>query len=403
MKAAKTFLAYFTLFFLMYFGPVAVGPTTFSQIWKIPLLIYLIWHVFVVRKQKMPNFIKWSYARAAKNLITGGMAVSYISGIIDFIRYMMFPLMYEFAIDKIKNIKSLDKILLGFAQFVIVSGVPFVLGLMKSKATDTVLYDGLDSYSGMFQNSHGAAITTTTAVLILMAFLKMKSSIIRYTVLNYLILVFGIYVVYLTFIRTGYAMLAIGVVILFLPKKLDIRQIFGGLAMFAVLIFGFMYLLETSESFYNRIFDIRNGQKTAAGSGRLLFWKASVDLWFNGNIFELFFGFGYDGLVDHIYKAVGLRVFAHNEFFTQLGQNGLLGIVFFIGYLISLFKFIWKRRMYPSYRLAIAIFFLYVSLMLTQGGMWFEVDVFMVLVFVKLEFENIIRKKIKMLNSSSDS
>ncbi len=403
MKAAKIFLAYFALFFLMYFGPVAVGPTTFSQIWKIPLLIYLIWHVFVVRKQKMPNFIKWSYARAAKNLITGGMAVSYISGIIDFIRYMMFPLMYEFAIDKIKNIKSLDKILLGFAQFVIVSGVPFVLGLMKSKATDTVLYDGLDSYSGMFQNSHGAAITTTTAVLILMAFLKMKSSIIRYTVLNYLILVFGIYVVYLTFIRTGYAMLAIGVVILFLPKKLNIRQIFGGLAMFAVLIFGFMYLLETSESFYNRIFDIRNGQKTAAGSGRLLFWKASVDLWFNGNIFELFFGFGYDGLVDHIYKAVGLRVFAHNEFFTQLGQNGLLGIVFFIGYLISLFKFIWKRRMYPSYRLAIAIFFLYVSLMLTQGGMWFEVDVFMVLVFVKLEFENIIRKKIKMLNSSSDS
>ena len=107
--------------------------------------------------------------------------------------------------------------------------------------------------------------------------------------------------------------------------------------------------------------------------------------------------------MDHIYKAVGLRVFAHNEFFTQLGQNGLLGIVFFIGYLISLFKFIWKRRMYPSYRLAIAIFFLYVWLMLTQGGMWFEVDVFMVLVFVKLEFENIIRKKIKMLNSSSDS
>jgi len=31
--------------------------------------------------------------------------------------------------------------------------------------------------------------------------------------------------------------------------------------------------------------------------------------------------------------------------------------------------------------------------MITQGGMWFELDVFMALVFVKLEFEYKIRKK----------
>ncbi len=45
-------------------------------------------------------------------------------------------------------------------------------------------------------------------------------------------------------------------------------------------------------------------------------------------------------MVDHMYKVAGLRVFAHNEFFSQLGQNGLLGVAFFIGYLIALFKFI---------------------------------------------------------------
>jgi len=127
-----------------------------------------------------------------------------------------------------------------------------------------------------------------------------------------------------------------------------------------------------------------------------LFWKASIDLWLNGNLFEVLFGFGYEGLLDHIYKAVGLRVYAHNEFFTQLGQNGLLGVIFFLGYLISLFGFIWKRRKRPSFRLAIAIFFLYVSLMLTQGGMWFELDVFMAMVFVKLQFEQRIYQKMKM-------
>jgi hypothetical protein len=80
-------------------------------------------------------------------------------------------------------------------------------------------------------------------------------------------------------------------------------------------------------------------------------------------------------------------------FFTQLGQFGLLVILCFFGYLVSLLQFIWKRRNRPSYRLALAVYFLYLSLMLTQGGMWFELDVFMVLVYVKLEFENMMYKK----------
>ncbi len=392
MKIAKTILPFVLIFFLIYLGPVSVGPTTFSQVWKIPLFLYLFWQILIIRKRQKPNFIKWSYARAGKNLVAGGFSISFFAAAIDFLRYMMFPLMFEYVSVKVKTIKALDKILLGFAQFVIISAIPFQLGLIKSMAKDTMLYNGVDSYSGMFQNTHGAAIVTTTSVLILLAFIKMKSSIIRYTRLNYALLAFGIYLIYMTFIRTGYAMFFIGLVFLFLPKKLSIKQIFYSLLIILILLIGFFYLLETNEFFYNRIFDIRNGRQTAAGSGRLLFWKASVDLWFNGNVFEMFFGFGYEGLLDQIYKETGLRVYAHNEFFTQLGQNGLLGVTFFIGYLIALFKFVWKRRKRPSYPLAMAIFFLYVSLMMTQGGMWFELDVLMVFVYVKLEFEQRVHK-----------
>ena len=370
-----------------------MGPTTFSQVWKLPLFGFLIWQVIIIRNREKPGFIKWSYARAAKNLVTGGFSVSYVAGIIDFVRYMMFPLMYEYVSLKVKDLKKLDTILLGFAQFIIISGIPFVFGLMKSKAKDAILYEDFDSYAGMFQNTHGAAITTTTAVLILLAFIKLKSNIIKYKKLNYALLVFGIYLIYLTFIRTGYAMFFIGLVFIFMPKKLTLKQILGAVLAIAILVFGFVYLLETSETFYNRIFDIRNGKQTAAGSGRLLFWKASFDLWFNGSVFEIFFGFGYEGLLDKIGEVTGIRVYAHNEFFTQLGQNGLLGVFFFLGYLASLLRFIWERRKMPSYRLSIAVYFLYVSLMLTQGGMWFELDVFMVLVFVKLEFESLIYKK----------
>ncbi|WP_419213945.1 O-antigen ligase family protein [Maribacter sp. X9] len=393
MKVIKVFYPYIILFFLIYLGPVKVGPITFSQVWKIPLFVFLFWQVLIKRNDKKLTILKWSYARATKNLVTANFSVSYFYGIVDFIRYMMFPLMYEYAYRNIKNIRKLDKILLGFAQFIIISGIPFTFKLLKSKARDTLSFEDFDSYSGMFQNSHGAAITTTTAVLILLAYIKSKSTIIRFPKLNYALLLYGVYLIYLTYIRTGYLMFIVGLVFLFLPKKLTFKQVMSGLGIVVLVGLGFYILLESNEAFYNRIFDIRNGKQTAAGSGRLLFWMASFELWYNGNVFEMFFGFGFYDLIMHIYQKTGLPVYAHNEFFTQLGQNGLLGITFFIGYLISLFKFIWKRNSLPSYRLAMAIFFLYVSLMMTQGGMWFELDIFMVLVYVKLEFENVLRKR----------
>jgi O-antigen ligase len=380
-------------------GPTPVGPTTFSQVWKIPLFLFLIWQVLVIRNIKKPAFIKWSYARAGKNLVTANFSVSYMAGIMDFVRYMMFPLMFEYAKLKIKDLRRLDRMLLGFAQFVIISGIPFVLGVLQTKAKDNNINEQFETYAGMFQNGHGAAITTTTAVLILLGFLKTRASIIKYTKLNYALLIFGIYLIYLTFIRTGYAMFAIGLLFLYLPKKLSIKQVITTVATISLLIIGFYYLLETNEIFYNRIFDIRNGKQTAAGSGRLIFWQAAVDLWFNGNLFEIFFGFGFDGLVDKINEVTGIRVYAHNEFFTQLGQNGILGVIFFIGYLVALLKLIWKRKNRPSYRLALAVYFLYVSLMVTQGGMWFELDVFMVLVYVKLEFEEMMYQKFIALQS----
>tara|TARA_R110000744_G_scaffold31922_6_gene74886 strand:- start:823 stop:2019 length:1197 start_codon:yes stop_codon:yes gene_type:complete len=393
MKKIKILYPYIILFVLIYFGAVKIGPITFSQIWKIPLFLFLIWQVLIKTNDKKLGMIKWSYARATKNLVTANFSVSYFYGIVDFIRYMMFPLMFEYAYRNIKSIRKLDKMLLGFAQFIILSGIPFSLGILESKAEDAQSFIDFDSYIGMFQNTHGASITTTTAVLILMAFLKVNSTIITYKKLNFALLIYGISLIYLTFVRTGYLMFIVGVVFLFLPKKLNFKQVMSGLAVFLILGVGFYVLLETNETFYNRIFDIRNGKQTAAGSGRFLFWMASFELWYNGSVFEMIFGHGFHDLIMYMYQKTGLPVFAHNEFFTQLGQNGLLGVIFFIGYLISLFKFIWRRKILPSYRLAMAIFFLYGSLMMTQGGMWFELDIFMVLVFVKLEFEKVLRKR----------
>tara|TARA_R110002126_G_scaffold250935_1_gene393754 strand:- start:3 stop:929 length:927 start_codon:yes stop_codon:yes gene_type:complete len=308
MKKIKILYPYIILFVLIYFGAVKIGPITFSQIWKIPLFLFLIWQVLIKRNDKKLGMIKWSYARATKNLITANFSVSYFYGIVDFIRYMMFPLMFEYAYRNIKSIRKLDKMLLGFAQFIILSGIPFSLGILESKAEDAQSFIDFDSYIGMFQNTHGASITTTTAVLILMAFLKVNSTIITYKKLNFALLIYGISLIYLTFVRTGYLMFIVGVVFLFLPKKLNFKQVMSGLAVFLILGVGFYVLLETNETFYNRIFDIRNGKQTAAGSGRFLFWMASFELWYNGSVFEMIFGHGFHDLIMYMYQKTGLPV-----------------------------------------------------------------------------------------------
>jgi hypothetical protein len=397
MEIIRTTLIYIFLFLLFYFEPQKIGPITFSQLWKIPLFVYLFWQVLVIRRKQKPSFIKWSYARAAKNLIIGRIKVSFVPGIIDFIRYMMFPLMFEFANFKIKGSKKIDVLLIGFAQFIIISGLPFILGYLKSKSRSVIIDENFDSYTGIFQVPHSASIATAISVLILLAFLKLNANAFRFRWFNYILILFGIYLLFLTYVRTGYVMFAVGFIILFIPQKLSLKQIVSATVLVSLLVFSFIYLLETNEFFYNRIFDIRNGKETAAGSGRLVLWQSTWDLWYNGNAFEMIFGTGFDGLVEHNYKMTGQKVYAHNEIFTQLGQNGFIGVVLFVGYLIALFRFIWKRRNRPSYRLAVATFALYFSLMMTQGGMWFQLDIFMALIFVKLEHEQVLHNKIKKI------
>lgn len=384
MNFIKTAISYLFIFLLFYFEPEEIGPITFSQLWKIPLFVYLVWKVLIFKKNRKLTFIKWSYARASKNLLNGGFFLNYFVEVVDFIRYMMFPLMFEFVSNKIKDIKKLDYLLLAFAQFVILSGIPFVLGIISSRGRKLYELDDFESYTGVFQGPHSASITTAIAVLVILSFLKFKSPQILYPKLNYLLATFGLYLLFLTYVRTGYAMFVVGIIILYIPQKPTMKQILGSVIILGTLVFGFVYLLENNEFFYNRIFDIRNNQETALGSGRLIFWEAAFDLWANGNYFQLFFGHGFEGLTQKIYEVTGLRIYAHNEFFTQLGQNGLLGIFLLFGYIMTLFKFIRRYKKKKTYPLALSVFALYISLMITQGGMWFPLDIFMVLIFVKL-------------------
>lgn len=384
MKWFFTILSFLCLFGLFYFEPIEFGGITFSQLWKIPLFLYLF-YILIKYKLDKPVFIKLSIVRSFKNLFNGGIITNPFVEIIDFIRYMMFPLLFNFFQLKTKNVKHVDLILVRFAQFIIISGVPFVFLGLKSQGKVLFELEDIISYTGVFQGAHAASISTATALLILMNSLRNKDFSKFF---NSILIGFGIYLLFLTFVRTGYLMFLIGSFVILIPSKRSMKQFVITCIILVVGIIGIVYLLEENSFFYDRIFDIRNGRQTDIGSGRLIFWEATVSSWAQGNWIEIIFGQGLESLKENIYQATGLRIYAHNEFFTQLGQNGILGVILFIVFIWSMISYIIKRRNTSTFRLALAVFCLYFSLMLTQGGMWFQLDIFMALIFCRMQIEN---------------
>ena len=367
-----------------------IGPITFSQLWKIPFFVYLLFFVMTKKRENKPSFIKISYARAGKNLFNTGMVSNPFAEVLSFVRYMMFPLMFEYIIIKFGDLKKINNILYGFSEFVVISGIPFILGIMESKV-DKEGYIEFDNYVGVFQNPHGASITTSIAVLILLSKHRALKKTI-YKTFNILLIILGLYLLYKTYVRTGYLMFVVGVFIMFLPKKITFEKIFSWIIIIVLVCFLFYFLLETQEEFYNRIFNIRNGERADVGSGRFGFWIATYNHWENGNIFELLFGKGIISLKEYLDQTLGMYIPAHSEFFNQLAFNGVIGVFILLLFLINLFRFIRANKNKFSYKLALAIFYLYLSLMLTQGGIWFQAEVLMALLFSKLYMENDQRK-----------
>jgi O-antigen ligase len=69
------------------------------------------------------------------------------------------------------------------------------------------------------------------------------------------------------------------------------------------------------------------GSSDAAGSGRVMIWKAAIDNILNGTPSDQVFGHGFDGMLDLIYTSIGVRLHTHNDVFDMLLVGGLFGLL----------------------------------------------------------------------------
>lgn len=390
MFRITVYIFLYTVFFLLFhFETIQIGPISLSQLWKMLFFGVMVTTVFAIRNRFSPNFLKIAYLRGYKNLLNGGFLGNYFLEVISFSRYMMFPLMVNFIKVSTRSSKSVDTIIVNIARFFILSGLPYIFGFLEPLGRELSFGTELVGYIGIFQSPHAASVTTAISLLVLLNNIKVRKHSLYKRILDLCLISLGLFLLFQTFVRTGYLMFAIGIGILFLPKKNSLGQNTKWILITSSLVLTFFYLLEIDQAFYNRIFDIRSGQdQINIGSGRLLIWEASYNIWLESNIIEKFFGVGQGQLIKGVESRIGVGVISHSEFFNQLVQNGVLGVAILLAYLISLFRFIKFKFKVHSYRLAMAMFFAYASYMAVQGGMNFFIELFMALIVVKITLES---------------
>lgn len=370
------FILFFILFYLENFNITA--NITFSQTWKVPFVLFMVLYVFRRRNKNRPRFNRIAYWNGLKNIFNQGILINPLTNIIETFRFTNFPLLYDTFNIYFKDAKRLQNFILRFSQYFILSSFPFILGILKSVKSGMEFGEG-SSFIGVFQNAHGASIVLCLALLVLIHHLRTNRLNFISKLYNILLISFGLYCFYTAFVRTGYLMFAIGLIILLFPTRISIKQSI----LFSILTFSlvatFYLIITTNVSFRQRILDQNTkGRQLDVGSGRLIFAKSSLKFWSEGNLHQIILGRGLDEVKDNLESKTGMKIFSHNGFVDAIAINGILGLSLFLLFIYFTYKNIKRNKKSKSYRLALAVFFCYISFQLTQGGAGFPIDLYLV-------------------------
>lgn len=106
------------------------------------------------------------------------------------------------------------------------------------------------------------------------------------------------------------------------------------------------------------------------GSGRLKIASYAINNWVSEGPLSIVFGLGEELAREKMTKTKGSAVFAHNGFVEILQTDGILGMLLYLNFIFLMFKAITKKINKKSqyYKLVLALFFVYLTGMLFQGG-----------------------------------
>lgn len=385
----RIYIFCFIPFFMLFYSEIlSIGGLRISQLWKIPLLGFLIYYVFQYRKKLSPGWTQTYYWLSLKHLVNSGIINRLFANIQDGLTFLFLPLGFNFFQNALTR-DTMRRLLLCVCQYFILTNIPFLFFGLQSRK-DGLVYGDFQAYTGIFQNQHAMSVIMCIGIIVLLYNFKsgrFKGWKVR--LYNIFLLCMGTYSMYLGFARTGWLMCLLGVCILYFPRSMDFKQWISIIFIVVGLAFGGTVMMLTNKNFHDRILDInaKTGKQKNIGSGRADFISNAIELYSSGNYFELACGKCMDDLKDYELEKTGMRIFAHNGFVTLLATDGAIGVGLEILGIIMLFNFIQKRRDCDSYTISLACWVMNLSFQLTQGGHIFHFDLLYAMVYSMLQLE----------------
>lgn len=387
----KLILFYFLAFIILYLEPIPIAGISFGVLWKV-IAIFMLSLPILYRsfKTKEIELFAFLYLLFAFKVLFSYSSMDYLMQSITFsLKMLMFPILYLFFIRVEKE--TLVFVAKHFAIVIIVSFVPYLLGILEPLG---IGYDlspyGLDGQFGLvgpFLNPHSASISLAFAMIVISLLINPKNTK-RENIFYILLILLAFYELIATYVRTGLAIYFFALAYLFL-QNLNMKKVLFMLATITIIGASGAYIISTSEVAQMR-FEDRNKyvKNDEVGSGRLTYWKSAVENWSNDEDIVILIGLGEMYAEEKMERAVGLKIFAHNEFFQMLQQEGLIGFFLYVAALFSLYLFIKRHQYSPYYRHSMAIFIGMLTMMMFQGGFYFNM-IFFLSIYLALQKQGI--------------
>lgn len=373
------YIFYFLLFFALFYSEtMQVGSMTFSQVWKMPLVVFLLFDFFQKHKHH-PSFIYPALFFAVIQILNSDLFASPFFAFSRAAKYADFPLLFAFIYSRARDSRTLWSITLMVAQFFVLCTIPYLLDIIPEKQNIEHVYGDTIGRLYIFQTMHAAAIILSFSIIVIAYKTKYYCRNFSDLFYNFVLLVIGLYAVFGTFVRTGWVMSLLGIVIIYFPRRFTMKEVVLGLVFITAIIIFFLFEYKYNVDFVNRIFDnneSRTIDQDSLGSGRLVFLKNGLTLFASSGFINWLFGCGCLSVFDYMGSHVGMNIGLHNGFADALVMNGIIGLLLLLSMLWREFKYIRKRRKSKYYLLLMAFYISYLSCMYTQGNIGFGQDLF---------------------------
>lgn len=381
----KNILFSLLLFSILYFEDIAIAGIRIAQIWKLPFYFYAIHFVFKKIKlnhRKLLFLFILGLLISLKIILNAKFEYGLLENLAEAFYLLTLPVSIPFFYYKYRNQpQKLNYILVCLALFLIISNIPFILKLLPQKNSSFSLekfglYDKF-ALNGLFYHTSitSKILVISTIILVPNYMLFVKHKFEKYLMLCVIIL--GFYSIYLCYTRTGWLMLIIGLLILFVYKE-KLNKLF--LKVFPLLFVVGFFLLTYIQNDNDLLLRLRGGttyrQNTEFNSEvftsyRLVLFEHAINNLVEEGAASVILGSGKKNATEKMGKIMGTNFVAHNRFIELFQYGGFIALFLFLIFLIALYKLIKSFPILKGFyisKLPFTIFILYIFSMIPSHG-----------------------------------